>query len=86
MYRVSDKVVFREIDDRIVLINLESGFYYSLNESGCFIFNLLRKNKDLPEVLNELRGKYGVSVETADKDLEQFIEALEKEKIIIRSN
>lgn len=86
MYRISDKVVFREIDDRIVLINLESGFYYSLNESGCFIFNLLRKNKDLPEVLDELRGKYGVSVETADKDLGQFIEALEREKIIIRSN
>ena len=86
MYKVSDKVVFREIDDRIVLINLESGYYYSLNECGRFIFNLLRKNKNMPEVLEAIKSKFKVSLETAKGDLEQFIEELEKEKIITLSN
>ncbi len=86
MYRVSDKVVFREIDEKIVLINLESGYYYSLNECGRFIFNLLRKNKNMPEVLEEIKIKFNVSSETANRDLEQFIEELERENIIILSN
>ena len=86
MYRVSDKVVFREIDEKIVLINLESGYYYSLNECGRFIFNLLRKNKNMPEVLEEIKIEFSVSSETANMDLEQFIEELERENIIILSD
>ncbi len=86
MYRVSDKVVFREIDEKIVLINLESGYYYSLNECGRFIFNLLRKNKNMPEVLEEIKIEFSVSSETANMDLEQFIEELERENIIILNN
>jgi hypothetical protein len=86
MYKVSDKVVFREIDDKIVLINLESGYYYSLNECGRFIFNLLIKNKQIHEVLEEINSRFEVSMETAKSDLEQFIGELEKEKILILNN
>lgn len=86
MYRISDKVVFREIDEKIVLINLESGYYYSLNECGRFIFNLLKKKKNIPDVLEAITKNFKISSEAANRDLELFIEELERENIIILNN
>ena len=86
MYKVSDKIVFREIDDGIVLINLKSGYYYSFNGSACFIFTLLRKEKNTTEVVDELMTEFNISEEKAVADLKQFIESLEKEEIVIREN
>jgi len=82
LFRVNERVVFREIDDRIVLINLDSGYYYSLNEVGCFIFNQILKNKGIDDILDEIEGHFEVSQGKAREDLEEFMGTLEKEQII----
>ncbi len=83
-YKISDKIIFREVDDGIVLINLDSGFYYSFNGSACFIFNMLNKDKNTVEVVDKLKVEFNVSEEEARNDLKQFIETLEKEEIVSR--
>ena len=83
MFKVSDRVVFREIDDKIVMIHLDSGFYYSLNEVGCFIFNQLLKSRDIDDILNEIQSSYEVPKGEAREDIEEFVESLMKEKIIL---
>lgn len=82
LFRVDERVVFREIDDRMVLINLESGFYYSFNEVGCFIFNRILKNRGIDAILDEIQVNYKVPQAEARGDLEEFMGTLEKEKII----
>ncbi|MCX5753130.1 MAG: PqqD family protein [Candidatus Krumholzibacteria bacterium] len=81
--RVSDRVVYREIDDKIVLINLDSGFYYSLNEVGCFIFNRILKSKEVGDILDEIESTFEVSQREAREDLDGFVESLRREKIIL---
>ena len=83
MFRVSDRVVYREIDDKIVLINLDSGFYYSLNEVGCFIFNRILKSKEVGDILDEIESSFEVSKGEAREDIEEFVESLKREKIIL---
>jgi hypothetical protein len=86
MLRINDKVVFREVDDKIILINLESGFYYSLNEIGCFIFKRILKNKNPCEILEEIKHSFDVSEEKADQDLGEFLDTLTRENIVVQYN
>jgi len=83
VFKVSDRVVYREIDDKIVLINLDSGFYYSLNEVGCFIFNRILKSKEVDDILDEIESSFEVSQREAREDLDAFVESLKREKIIL---
>ncbi len=83
VFRVSARVVYREIDDKIVLINLDSGFYYSLNEVGCFIFNRILKSKEVGDILDEIESSFEVSKGEAREDIEEFVESLKREKIVL---
>lgn len=80
--KVSDDVIAREIDGEAVLISLDSGFYYSLNRVGCFIFNQILKKGDFDDILEEMKSGFEVAESEAREDLEGFIESLEQEKII----
>ena len=80
--KVRDDVIAREIDGEAVLISLDSGFYYSLNKAGCFIFNLILKKGDFDAILEELKSGFEVAEREAREDLEAFIGSLEQEKII----
>ena len=83
-YRISDRIVYREVDDGIVLINLDSGFYYSFNGTARFIFDMLKKDRDTAQVIDGLQSEFSITEEKARSDLSEFIEALEKEDIVSR--
>lgn len=86
MFKINDKIVYKEIDDKMVLINLESGFYYSLNELGRFIFSLMLDKMDSPGIIAEIGNRYDISGSRAEQDLQMFIESLEKENILRTDN
>ena len=83
MIKLSDKVIFREIDGKGVLIDLDSGFYYSMNEVGCLIFNLIQEKRAPDRIREEIEMRFEVTPVEAEKDLEEFLGALEKEGIVI---
>ncbi|MDZ7859128.1 MAG: PqqD family protein [Candidatus Krumholzibacteriota bacterium] len=82
MFRISDKVVFRKVEDKIVLINLETGYYYSLNEIGGFIFNSIRDGSDPSDILRDIKTDFDVSESKAEDDFNNFIEELKREAIL----
>ena len=82
VFKISDKVVFREVEEKIVLINLETGYYYSLNEIGRFVFNAIRKGSQLPDILQDIKEAFEVPDKKVEDDLNFFIEELKKENIL----
>jgi len=86
MFKINSNVIFREIDDRIVLINLENGFYYSLNEIGCMIFKLILDKHDTSEIVERINGNFEIANDTIESDLDSFIRDMEREKIVISRN
>lgn len=82
MYSINDKVVFREVGENIVLINLNTGYYYSFNGLGSLIFNSLVKKMDIDQILREIVGNFDIAREGAEKDLKEFLDKLEKEDIL----
>jgi hypothetical protein len=67
--RVSEDVVFRELDGEAVLLHLGSGIYFGLNEVGTRIWNLLQQHGSLQRVFEQLLSHYEVSPQQLQDDL-----------------
>lgn len=83
MLKINEELAFRTVDGRLLVVNLQSGFYYSLNETATLIFGLIRQHKDIPEILQALSETYDVPVDTARRDLDECIDTLEREQLLV---
>ena len=73
----------KEIDSKFILINKEDKKYYSLDETGKYIWELLDIFKTIDEITDQLIEKYEVSKSECAKDVVLFVDKLIKNKIII---
>lgn len=83
-YAVSESVLFRELQGEAVLLEIESGVYFGLNEIGSRIWNLLVAHGDLERVLTDLLDEYDVSEERLRADLEAFLATLVERQLVRR--
>ena len=79
---ISPNVLFQEVDDETILLDMESEEYFSLNEIGTVFYELLQEHKNLETVLQELQNYFEAPKEQLEKDLLTFIEALREKKLI----
>ena len=82
---VSPSVVFTDLDDgSAVLLHLDSKFYYSLNETGTFIWLSFEKDPALAvvEVVERLCERYNVDQMAAKTDVTDFLNGLTKEGLV----
>ncbi len=79
---VPEHVLFQELKGEVVLLNLETGDYYGLNEIGAQAWSLLRESPRLEHVLNLLVETYEVSEERLIGDLRIFLADLEAHGLV----
>ncbi|MBL7196907.1 MAG: PqqD family protein [Candidatus Omnitrophica bacterium] len=77
-----DKVTYRIIDNEAVILNLDNGYYYSLNEVGTRIWEAINKQKSLDQVLSLLKEEYQLPERQLRSDLMGLVKDLEKEELI----
>lgn len=77
-----DNITYRIIDNEAVILNLDNGYYYSLNEVGTRIWQMIEKEKKLIEILSSLNEEYQVDEKILKDDLISLVKDLEKEKLI----
>ncbi len=70
------------IDEEAVVLNLDSGHYYILNETGCRIWELLDGEKTVANIAGHISLEYEVTEETAAGDIVRILEELLEEKLI----
>jgi hypothetical protein len=78
----SDKVAWRGMEDDCILLHLDTGFYYTLNEVGRFLWESCDGKKKLRTIHEELLESYDVDPETAKKDVLEITEDLVKEGLV----
>ncbi|OGR75460.1 MAG: hypothetical protein A2X32_13150 [Elusimicrobia bacterium GWC2_64_44] len=81
---ISAAVTWRKTGDEAVILNLETSEYYSLNETGTFIWELLAAGKPAARITEALSAEYGVTADQAAEDLADFLKDLSKLKILSR--
>lgn len=78
-----EKHVFNEVDGELVMMNIETGEYVSMNPTGKVIWDLLEEEKPLQTVLDSLMDVFDVDSDTVQQDVIPFIEQLKEKEILL---
>jgi len=77
------EIVFTEIGNKeAVLLHLGTKMYFSLNETGVFIWRMMSSGHTLEEISKELQEEYDITTEKADESVATLMNELAKEKLI----
>ena len=79
--------VVREVADKIVAIPIgdateDFNCMVTLNESGAFIFNLLKQEISEEDLLNAFLGEYDATLEQAKNTIDAFLAKLKEAQIL----
>lgn len=78
-----ESVVCAELDGEAVLLNVESGLYFGLDEIGTRIWGLLAQGATTEQIGTHLLEEYEAPPEQIYADLEEFLGLL-REKGLVR--
>ena len=82
----SPGVVHENFDGEVVIINLESGNYYSLEGSGAFVWDRISEGMDSQEIIQAAQDSYTDQTSAIDSAISAFITELASEDLIISAN
>lgn len=82
--RINTPTVISEVfEHEIVMLHLESGAYYSLEQSGAEIWTVLQQGANLPEITARVAALYGINAEEIESTVHQFMQELAQEQLIV---
>lgn len=77
-----DDVAAKVIDGELILIRLSDGTYYSMENVGTRVWELIEGGHDLPATVGAIAGWFGVPVERAEADVHAVVAELLAEQLI----
>ena len=77
-----EKVTWRTLERDCILLHLTSGFYYTLNDVGRFLWESFDGERKLQDIYEEMLEQYEVDPETARKDMSELIDDLMQEGLL----
>ena len=83
---LSDRVVFRDLGGEAVLLNLDSGQYYGLDEVGSRVWDLLSQQATLSSIRDRLLEEYSIDARTLEQDMLSLIGELESHGLVAIDN
>jgi hypothetical protein len=83
-FRVNDpRVVYENFDGEIVAVNLDTGTYYSMSESGAEIWTMLVAGMRLDQALAAALDRYDGSRGEIEAAVRDFVERLCREELLV---
>lgn len=87
VYRINNpKVIHETIDGETVLVNLDSGNYYSLDGVGADVWNLIEDGADQDGIVRAVARRYTGEDTAIEHAIHLFLEDLEREALIVVDN
>ena len=77
-----DAVEWREVDGEIVALDLRDSTYLAVNPSGVVVWTALVTGATRQQLLARLTEAFGIDEQTAARDLDDFLRALEERDLL----
>ncbi len=84
--KISDEVLFQEIEGEAVLLNMANEKYFGLDEVGTRIWHLLADDETPQNALDNLQNEYDVDALTLETDLANLINSLNEQGLVSIEN
>lgn len=77
-----EDIIWRIVDNEVLLLDTCSGDYFCLNESGAKIWTLLNENKTVAETAQIISDEYNIDFEEAKSDVQELLETLKESRLV----
>jgi len=77
-----NKVLWRKIGEETVILDIGSGFYYTLDGIGSLIWDMIVNKQLEDQIAKAIIDGYEVSRPQAEKDIRNVLRDLQREKLI----
>lgn len=74
--KIKHGIIAREIQGETVLLNMETGDYFSLNTVGNEIYKCITNNMDIDGITTHITDSYDIDEKTAKEDVLSLINDL----------
>jgi hypothetical protein len=81
-FKVSEEILFRQVENEGILLHVPSGNYYSLSETSLMFWDALSNQKPLEPVVDKITDEYEVDRDQVLTDLQVFLQDLSAYDII----
>jgi hypothetical protein len=78
----SSDAIAKELDGELVLLDLQSGTYFGLNEVGSRIWELMESPVSVADINTKLLEEFEVSDEVLSADVDAFLGVLHEKKLL----
>lgn len=75
-------VLFRDLDGEAVLLELDSGRYFGLNETGTRMWLLLQEHGSVEPALRAMLGEFDVAEDHLRREMLSFVDALCAQRLV----
>ena len=79
--RITD-VVSAEIGEETVMLSIEHGMYYGMDEIGSLIWELLEQPRQVSEICDSLLARFDVERETCENEVLAFLNRLNNQRLL----
>ena len=81
--RRSPSATHQTVGEEAIVIDVNSGAYYTLNETGTIFWELIDGQRTIADCANEIAGQYEVEREVVTADLLELAAELQTEGLVI---
>lgn len=79
---IKPDVVARSVGDETILLDLETGTYFTLNAVGAVVWKALEAKTGLDAIVDEVLDRFEVDEATARADIDEYLAALVAEGLV----
>ncbi len=81
-----EDIVDTDIDGETVMMSIQNGEYYGLDEIGSRIWALIKEPVRVSSLIDTLLERFDVDRETCEKDVLKFLNDLNEDRILVAGN
>ena len=70
------------LDGEVMMMNIETGKYYALNEVASFIWDRLAEPLPLTRICEAVQAEFDVTSETCERDAMAFVECMVRDGLL----
>jgi hypothetical protein len=85
-FSIPEDVLFQDVNDEVVLLDLASEHYFGLDEVGARVWMLLKEQKTSGQIVEELLQEYDVDRADLEGDIHELLTQLLEAGLIRRAN
>ena len=78
----NEAIVFTDLDDTIVMMDVDEGQYYELDSVGARIWALLETDRSAADLCDALAAEFDVDPDTCHRDTLEFLQSASDLRIV----